>query len=180
VSVRTPIFQGTDWCAFDIAPADLVALQGLCERSADYFERITGLPPGPSEAHSLYIARPESAAPEQKFLLGIAAIDERLIGVLDAIRDYPEPGVCTLGLLLFEPDARRCGLGRAVMRGFAAWSGAQTFELGAAESDAGAQAFWRKLGFAPLEARMVRLSNNRTMPFAVMRATAADLLTKDL
>jgi ribosomal protein S18 acetylase RimI-like enzyme len=179
VPLGIPIFLGADWYAFDIAPADLAALQALCERSADYFERITGLPPGPSEAHSLYIARPERATPGQKFLLGIATFDEQLIGVLDAISDYPEPGVCTLGLLLFEPDARGRGFGRAVMRGFAAWSGAQTIELGAAESDPGTQAFWRKLGFASVETRMLRFSDNRTMSFVVMRAATSLILVSE-
>lgn len=65
------------------------------------------------------------------------------------------------------------------MRGFAAWNGAKAFELGVAESDPGAQTFWRKVGFAPVETRMLRLSDDRTMPFVVMRATTFSLLAED-
>jgi hypothetical protein len=38
------------------------AVQALCERCADYLELIMGVPPGPAEAQSLYIALPDGSS----------------------------------------------------------------------------------------------------------------------
>ncbi|HEV8194786.1 MAG TPA: hypothetical protein VGP82_25320 [Ktedonobacterales bacterium] len=75
-----------------LTPEDGPEVQALPERSADYSELVMGLPPGPAEAQSLYIDLPEGKGYEDKLLLGVFTGERRLVGVLDAIRDYPEPG----------------------------------------------------------------------------------------
>ena len=83
-----------------LTPEDGPEVQALMERRADHAELVMGLPPGPAEAQSLYMGLPEGKGYEDKLLLGVFTTQRRLVGVLDALRDYPKPGEWWIGLLL--------------------------------------------------------------------------------
>jgi GNAT superfamily N-acetyltransferase len=51
--------------------------------------------------------------------------DNELVGVLDAIVDWPDPGVWTMGMLLLDPTSRGSGLGTAVLNAYEEWAGMQ-------------------------------------------------------
>lgn len=139
-----------------LTPEDGPQAQALCERAADYLEMIMGLPPGPAEAQSLYLAVPPGKDGSDKALLGIFD-GETLIGAVDAVRDYPEPGEWWLGLLLLDPEHRGQGIGAATLRAFSEWTammGARGVRLGVVEQNARALAFWRRHGFIELERRL--------------------------
>lgn len=88
-------------------------LQEMFERCGDYFEAVTGLPVGPAEAQSTFMVLPEGKGYEDKFLIGIFDYEE-LVGVVDAIRNYPEPAIWWIGLMLLVPERRGRGLGTIV------------------------------------------------------------------
>ncbi len=140
-----------------LSPADRGLLTALCESCADYFEMVTGLPPGPDDVEALYAELPEALPPSAKILLGIFAEgSDRLVGVIDALWDYPAPGQCYVGLLLVEPTQRKRGLGATVYHAFEEWAygeGAASVRLGVVEGNHLALKFWRRLGFEVVDSR---------------------------
>jgi hypothetical protein len=67
-------------------------VQALLERCADYLELVAGLPPSPELAHDLFTLLPPGKGKEDKLLLGIFAAPGELVGLLDAVRNYPTAG----------------------------------------------------------------------------------------
>lgn len=125
-------------------------LQAFYEGCADYFELVTGQPPGPDEAQSLLTALPRGKGPEDKFVIGLFDAPGHLIGVLDVIRDYPKPGEWYLGLLMFGPTWRGRKLGERVYRRLEEWVralGGTALHLIVQEQSPGALRFWQRMGF---------------------------------
>lgn len=159
-----------------LAPEDGPNVQALLERAADYSALVMGLPPGPAEAQSLYTDLPEGKGYEDKLMLGVYTADQRLVGVLDAVRDYPELGEWWLGLLLLEPDARGQRLGERVYRVFEQWAsgkGAQGIRLAVFEQNVKGERFWRRLGFEELERKPPRHLGALMSVAIVMRRAVA-------
>jgi RimJ/RimL family protein N-acetyltransferase len=98
-----------------LAPPDLADLQALFERAADYFETATGHPPAPDEAERAFVGGPPTVAVSDKLTIGIFDDADALVGVLDAIPDFPAEGTCTVGLLLLEPAVRGRGIGASAL-----------------------------------------------------------------
>ncbi|MGA5320720.1 GNAT family N-acetyltransferase [Streptomyces seoulensis] len=94
-------------------PADEAALLKMFEECEDWFTAATGLPSAPGDVQSLYYALPEGADPGGKVLLLVERGGE-VAGLVDAVRDWPEPGAVAVGVFLLAPWARGRGLGRAV------------------------------------------------------------------
>lgn len=105
-----------------LSPPDISAVQALFVQAADYFELATGVPPGPDEAQRAFVAGPPSKSVEDKRIIGVFDAHDRLIGVLDALVDFPDPGAWTMGLLLLDPRHRGMGLGRAVLAEYESWA----------------------------------------------------------
>ncbi|MFJ9816324.1 GNAT family N-acetyltransferase [Streptomyces sp. NPDC101151] len=103
-------------------PADEVPLQTLFEECEDWFVAATGLPSGPGDVQSLFYSLPEGANPDDKVLL-VLERDGVVAGLVDAVRDHPEPGAVAVGLFLLAPWARRRGLGRALAESLLARAG---------------------------------------------------------
>lgn len=97
----------------DLAPGDEEALLTLFEECEDWFVAATGLPSGPGDVQSLCYALPEGADAGDKVLL-VLERDGVVAGVVDAVRDHPEPGAVAVGVFLLAPWARGRGLGRAL------------------------------------------------------------------
>jgi GNAT superfamily N-acetyltransferase len=97
----------------DLEPDDEPDALGLFEACEDWFSHAFGQPAMPGDVQSLYYSLPDGAEFENKAILVIEA-EGRIIGLIDAVREYPDRGACSVGLFLVRPDCRRFGLGRAV------------------------------------------------------------------
>src|SRR5436309_10828183 len=130
--------------------AEMAALQRVLEAAPAYFLTVTGLPPGKAEAQSTFTALPPDKTYDDKFVWGLYAGDA-MIGCADVIRGYPTRTKAVIGLLLLAEPWQGRGLGRAltalVEQAIAAWANIATVRVGVATSNAGALAFWRKLGY---------------------------------
>lgn len=138
---------------------DLPVIQNLLERCADYELLVTGLPPDPSSAKKILFDLPEGKSQADKFAIGIYTESTGLVGILDAIRDYPRQNDWWLGLLLLDPDYRNKGLGKRIYSAFEAWAarwGAQKVYAGVIERNERAYEFWQGLGFETVEVRPAR------------------------
>ncbi|MFE1880802.1 GNAT family N-acetyltransferase [Streptomyces diastatochromogenes] len=103
-------------------PADEVPLLTLFAECEDWFVAATGLPSGPGDVQSLFYSLPEGASPDDKVLL-VLERDGVVAGLVDAVRDHPEPGAVAVGLFLLAPWARGRGLGRALAESLLARAG---------------------------------------------------------
>jgi GNAT superfamily N-acetyltransferase len=140
-----------------LSPTEEPLVQALCERCADYIELVAGLPPSPELARDLHTLLPAGKGYEDKILIGIFAGPAELVGLLDAVRDYPTQGVWFLGLLLLEPARRGQGLGEKLYRAFEGW--------------AKASRFWQRLGFEEIERRPPEVFGAKESIFILMSRT---------
>lgn len=130
-----------------VGPDDEQALQHLLESDPGYTERITGYPPGPSDALSLRIGRPDGAPEEAKLVLGGWRGDD-LVAVLDLVRGHPDPDRVLVGLLLVHPAHRRLGLGRELLRTVDRHAAEATVARAAiVDANEEVTGFWHALGF---------------------------------
>jgi RimJ/RimL family protein N-acetyltransferase len=130
--------------------AEMAALQCVFEAAPRYFELITGLPPGAAEAQSTFTALPPGKTYDDKRVYGLYASDA-MIGCADVIRGYPVREKAVIGLLLIVEPWQGRGLGRAferlIVRTLDDWPEITTVRIGVVATNAGALAFWRKLGY---------------------------------
>jgi GNAT superfamily N-acetyltransferase len=94
-----------------ITPEDVDAVQELIESDPGYTERITGYPPGASDAQSLLMMRPESLPEESKVVLGAFEADQ-LVAVVDLLRGFPNDHTAFIGLLEVHATHQGRGYGR--------------------------------------------------------------------
>lgn len=133
-------------------PAEMAALQRVIEEAPAYAERVTGAPPGPADAQSTWTVLPEGKTYDDKFVFGILREGE-MVGCVDLVRGWPDPGTAMLGLLLVSESHRGEGIGREayrlveeVVRG---WGTCQRVRIGVVRTNARVLPFWTGLGFEP-------------------------------
>ncbi len=144
---------------------DAAVLQALFDACADFSDLIEGQPPAPTAAQEAFTDLPPGKTLDDKFLVGIFDPAGALVGVLDAIRAYPQPGTWFIGLLLLDPSQRGRGLGETVTRAFEEWAaaqGAREIGLGVVEANTGGYRFWARLGFTPVRTTPPRAFGRKT------------------
>jgi len=136
-----------------ITPDDVEALQDLIESDPGYTERVTGYPPGPADAQSLLMMRPENL-PEESIVLG-AFTDNRLVAVVDLLRGFPREQTAHIGLLEVHWNHQGVGHGRATYQLVeqyveTTWPEIETMRLAIVDTNAHvATGFWKRQGFEP-------------------------------
>jgi ribosomal protein S18 acetylase RimI-like enzyme len=145
-----------------ITPADVDALQELIESDPGYTERITGYPPGASDAQSLLMMRPEDLPEDSKVVLGAFQAD-RLVAVVDLLKGFPNDHTAFIGLLEVHASHQGRGYGRAtygLVQQYVetTWPEIRTMRLAVVDTNAQVAAgFWQRQGFGPTgEARPYR------------------------
>jgi GNAT superfamily N-acetyltransferase len=144
----------TRWRLRVLRPDDTAELQALFDRCSEYFEGVQGAPPDPAEAQSAFTALPEGATYEEKDFLGLFADDDRLVGVLDAVRGWPDAQTVMLGMLLIDSPSRGTGIGSEVLESLVRLWRARGFSavrIGVAAGCERALGFWRSRGFAEVD-----------------------------
>jgi RimJ/RimL family protein N-acetyltransferase len=130
------------------------ALQGFLELCADYNQLVSGEPPSSSAAQNLLTECPPGRSSDDKVVIGISTADGCLVGVLDAMRDYPQEACWWVGLFLLDPSRRNQGLGRQIYQSFERWVGQHGVKyilLGVIEENEKAYRFWQSMGFEVVE-----------------------------
>lgn len=162
-------------------------LQALLESDPGYAERVTGYPPGSSDALSLTISRPDGTEPEQKHVLGAwragPGRSDELVAVIDLIRGYPDPSCAYVGLLLVRWDLQGSGIGRTTWQLaeelVAGWEDIARYRLAVVQTNAKmALGFWRTMGFTETgERKPYRYDHLETIAILMEKPTCRPLVT---
>jgi len=147
------LFQTAQVRGRQLAHADIPEINALFARCADYSLLVDGEPPAQGAAEGIFENRPPEVAAKDHFTLGLYTNTDGLIGLLEALRNYPEAGTMYIGLLLLDPDYRGGGVGSTVRSAFAAWAkgqGVGRLKLSVVEENGAALCVWQRLGYRHL------------------------------
>ncbi|MES2341410.1 MAG: GNAT family N-acetyltransferase [Pseudomonadota bacterium] len=127
-------------------------LQDLLERCEDFEVLVTGHPPDPHAARDLLTEVPPDHPLRDKFVVGVWT-EQGLTAAIDLLRDFPQPHVWYLGLLLVAPDARGSGLGERILEALKTWvrgHGGRAIRLVVQDQNPAALRFWLRHGFVQI------------------------------
>lgn len=146
---------------------DVPALQALFDEDPEYFqlngrtfpveEMRTALPPGRTN--------------DDKFLF-VLERDDRVEGMIDLVRGYPEPHIWHLGFIFLSKRVRGGGQGRRCLHALYDWTRAQggtVMRLGVVEPNAKARQLYATEGFTFEAMREVDPAANRMRRTLVLR-----------
>jgi ribosomal protein S18 acetylase RimI-like enzyme len=169
------VFELTGCFGIRLDESRKAELQELVDGSRQYFELITGSPPGPGEADTILRIGPRGKAAEDKFVIGLFDAPGHLVGVLDVVRDYPREREWFIGLLLLGPSSRGRGLGERVYQRLEEWAraeGGRAIHLIVQQSNPGALRFWERMGFE-VRGMGKQVLERREIPYLRMSRTLA-------
>ncbi|MBD2124246.1 GNAT family N-acetyltransferase [Trichocoleus sp. FACHB-262] len=126
-------------------------LQKLYEQCLEFALLTDGIAPSPSAARDEFTALPEGKTIEDKYILGLFNSSNILVGMIEAIRHYPDDQTWWIGLMMLAPGQRGKGLGTEFYRAFERWvlaQGAFQVSLSVIEANEAGLQFWKHLGFS--------------------------------
>ena len=170
-------FAGDGFAGLPLDAADQPRVQALLTACDDYALMLTGQPNPPDAAATLFASLPPGRGPADKLVLGIQEPDGTLIGLIDVVREYPDPGVWFLGLLLLHPAHRSRGLGTRVYDAFAEWAfaeGCDIMRLGVVQQNEAALRFWSRIGFQEVARHPVQFGGKPTEAVILPDVLVAD------
>ncbi|MCE9521896.1 MAG: GNAT family N-acetyltransferase [Alphaproteobacteria bacterium] len=148
---------------------DVPALQTLFDEDPEYFE-LNGRAFPVEEVRD---ALPPGRTAGDKFLF-VLERNGRAEGMIDFIRDYPEPHIWHLGFIFLSKAARGGGAGRRCLRALFHWVRAQggtVIRLGVVEPNAKARHLYATEGFEFEAVREVDPAAKRLRRTLVLRRT---------
>lgn len=152
--VGATVFKLSDFnCSvksLEISDADI--LQQLYEKCADYNYLMEGQPPSPTAALDEFSAIPEGKSLQDKYMLGIFDSQDRLIGLIEGIQNYPENRIWWVGLIMLAPANRCRGLLRPLAKEFEQWIAMQKIDYdyvmgSVVETNNKVLRLWQQMGF---------------------------------
>lgn len=150
-----------------LTDADADTIQDLYVRCTAFVELVEGRPPAADEGLDLLHAKPPGVKDENKLVFGIFE-DGQMIGALDILRGYPDPGVWYLGLLMLSPDTRGRGLGAQAYSATRQWveaCGGKAVRLVVQAQNDAALRFWERQGFVVIGATTQNLAGRTNEVF---------------
>jgi GNAT superfamily N-acetyltransferase len=131
--------------------AALVA--GLFFKANDYVRLTEGVDAGPAQVAGFFKGVPPGCDIARSVKVGLFE-GESLLGIADMAFGYPEAGDGYIGLMLFAPQARGQGFGKALLALLEEEARARNTErlfVGVVQANAPARVFWLREGFMPLK-----------------------------
>jgi GNAT superfamily N-acetyltransferase len=132
-------------------PCEMAALQKVLEKAPTYAERVIGHPPADTEAQTLFQALPDETTTDNKYLYGVMANEQDMVGCAEIIRGWPTSNTAQIGLLLLDESHQGHGLGRSTYQLVEAkvrsWPEIDTLRISVVRSNTDVLPFWRRMGF---------------------------------
>jgi GNAT superfamily N-acetyltransferase len=136
-----------------LGPADIPQIQHLFERCTDFFQLVTGAPPGPQDGAEELNSTAPGTTIDDTFSFGVFDGD-RLIAFAGLSRNFPKPSEWWLGLLVIDPAERGRGLGARIHQELVEWIAAQSgtkLWIAVQTQNVDGERFWRRIGFEERE-----------------------------
>lgn len=118
--------------------------------ATDYHLRVEGSAPTPTHVDEFFTSVPDGYALDDIFPLGFF-MDDTMIGGGGILRGWNAPNKAMIGLLVFAPEWRGGGRGRAAVAEIEtlarSWPGIDRLRVGVVGNNTDALSFWRKVGF---------------------------------
>jgi ribosomal protein S18 acetylase RimI-like enzyme len=159
-----------------LSRADLAALANLCLRCSDFFSLVEGKPGGCEVAEEVLSDLAPGMGPESKRVFGVWR-GGALVGALDLVDGYPEPGTWYVGLFILDPAERGGGLGRTIWAATEGWiraRGATHARLIVQTQNPRARAFWERQGFEVIGETTQRLPMLENRVWRLLKAWLAE------
>jgi ribosomal protein S18 acetylase RimI-like enzyme len=134
--------------------ADRAALQAVLEEAPAYHDLTEGGPAAPGAAADLLADA--QADGDRRLLVLWPAAGGPAAGVVDVQLHWPEPGAAHVRLLLLRESLHGRGLGREASEGLEEAlrrEGFRALRLSVTGGNAGARAFWERVGYGAVEHR---------------------------
>lgn len=151
------LFASGAFRAFEMAPADVPALQRFFEANPEYHRDVTGEGPRPDAAQEEFdLALPAGWPFEKRWLLKITDAGGAMIGFGDLISNLFVLGVWHIGLFMVGTSLRGSGAAKPLYDALESWmraSGARWLRLGVVIGNARAERFWEKAGYSDVRKR---------------------------
>jgi GNAT superfamily N-acetyltransferase len=113
-----PVQSLGNYTQADITAGDVLELQAMMEVCQDYHQMAEGQPTYSYAARDVFETLPAGKTIEDKFVIGAWNAAREMVGVLEGVRGYPEPGIWWIGLLLLTPETRNDALGHKMLEAF--------------------------------------------------------------
>ncbi|KGG80336.1 hypothetical protein Y919_06930 [Caloranaerobacter azorensis H53214] len=125
----------------------------LLSQCDDYFYLVEGRKADESSVKELFEDLPPGKHIDDKNIFGVF-YNEKLIGIVDLVQDFPEKGEWIIGLMLLHPDERRKGLGKAIhdiIVDIANEQKAKKLRIGVVEQNEKALKYWKNIGYKEIK-----------------------------
>ncbi|AHI54862.1 N-acetyltransferase family protein [Listeria ivanovii] len=135
---------------------DVALAEAVCSASEDYYLIEQDKPASKSDALKIITEIPNGKTRFDKFVMAVLDENEKPIGLVDIVSDYPRKGRWFIGLLLLTPAARGNGLGKVLHQTIQEWAndgGADSLALGVLAENEKACGFFKHLGYTKEETK---------------------------
>jgi len=144
----------------DLRDEDL--LLDLCIRCTDFFRLVEGRTPNSNDSARILEELPRGKQYFDKFVLGIFDRHDKLIGVMDLIKDFPIKGEWVIGRLMLDPTVRGIGIGKNVheyVKNQMLQTDAAQIRICISENNTEAYGFCKNLGYKELGRKKYKMGN---------------------
>ncbi|MGB3536246.1 MAG: GNAT family N-acetyltransferase [Microcoleaceae cyanobacterium] len=157
--------EDSDYFVQQLTLKDIDIFQKLYGQCTDFIELTYGHPPSPTIAREDFNDVPEGKTIEDLYILGLFNPDNRLIGIIKAVRYYPDNKTWWIGLMMLNPQHRKKGIGTKFYQAFEHWilkQDASTISLFVIKANQLGLQFWNRMGFEIIREIPPRQFDNKT------------------
>lgn len=170
-------FGEPDYFVKELEIDDANILQQLYMKCADYNYLMEGQPPSPTAALDEFTAIPEGRSLHDKYMLGIFDSRDKLIGLLEGMRNYPEERNWWVGLIMLDPAYRRQGLLSPLSEEFERYIAGQGIDYvmgSVVEANSKVLRLWRQMGFKIVRQAECESENPRLRSWSTIKRKVGD------
>ena len=144
------ISDSVSMCILSDTAANRRFVHALLIAATDYHLLVEGAAPTPEHVDEFFTAVPDGYTLDDQFPLGFF-MGDIMIGGGGILRRWNAPNKAMIGLLVFAPEWRSGGCGRAAVAKIETlartWPGIDRLRAGVIGNNTDALTFWRKVGF---------------------------------